>query len=237
MSGLALLGFGPDGWGRLLLSGCLLTLQVSLCSMAIGTVLGGLLAWARIRGPRPVRALTAAYGIVLRGVPELLVIFLLYFGLPSLIASLWSAMGWPPPGLLPAFVTGGLAIGLVSAAYQAEVFRGGVAAIPVGQFEAARALGLTDLLCLRRILIPQMLRITLPALGNVWQFNLKDSALVSVIGLAELMRVSLVGAGSTRQPFLFLSAAIVLYLVLTSISDLAFRTLDRRFSQDAKEAS
>jgi octopine/nopaline transport system permease protein len=235
MTDLSLLGFGADGWGRLLLAGCALTIELSLSSMAIGTVLGGLLAWARLRGPLPVRAFAAGYGIVLRGVPELLVILLLYFGLPSLIVAVWAAMGWSAPGLPPAFLIGSIAIGLVSAAYQAEVFRGGVAAIAVGQLEAARASGMTGLLSFRRILIPQVVRVTLPALGNIWQFNLKDSALVSVIGLAELMRISLVGAGSTRLPFLFFAAAIVLYLAMTTVSDAVFRALDRALDRGRAE--
>ncbi|PZP65985.1 MULTISPECIES: ABC transporter permease [Alphaproteobacteria] len=228
MSALDLLGFGPDGWGPMLLRGVATTIALSVTSMAIGTLLGGLLAWGRLRGPGPVRVASAAYGVVLRGVPELLVILLLYFGLPTLIGWIAQALGFAAPPTAPAFLLGALSIGLVSAAYQAEVFRGGVAAVPRGQMEAARAFGLGEGMAFRRVLAPQLLRVTLPALGNVWQFNLKDSALVSVTGLSELMRTSLVGAGSTRQPFLFFAAAIVLYLALTSVSDAGFRALNRR---------
>lgn len=228
MTDIALLGFGPDGWGPMLLRGCGVTIALSVTSMAIGTLLGGLLAWARLRGRAPVQVAAATYGVILRGVPELLVILLLYFGLPTLIAGIAQGLGLAAPPPAPAFLIGSLSIGLVSAAYQAEIFRGGVAAVPRGQMEAARALGFGEALAFRRVLVPQLLRVTLPALGNVWQFNLKDSALVSVTGLAELMRISLVGAGSTREPFLFFVAAIVLYLLMTSLSDAAFRALNRR---------
>ncbi len=223
-----LLGFGPDGWALALVHGCLLTLAIAATSMATGTGLGALLAWARARGPRPIAALVAIYGVVLRGVPELLVILLLYFSAPALLGSLCAALGLADPGSPPPFLTGSIAVGLVSAAYQAEIFRGGMLAIAPGQWEAAQAGGIGPLLGFRRILLPQILRNILPAMGNVWQFNLKDSALISVTGLAELMRTSLVAAGSTREPLLFFSAAIVLYLVLTSLSGVVFNRLERR---------
>lgn len=225
---LALLGLGPDGWGMALLDGCLLTIAIAAASMAIGTVWGALLAWARARGPAPLGRLVAIYGVVLRGVPELLVILLLYFSAPALLAAFCAALGLPVPGSPPPFLTGSVAVGLVSAAYQAEIFRGGMNAIAPGQWEAAQAAGLGLWLGFRRILLPQILRNILPAMGNVWQFNLKDSALISVTGMAELMRTSLVAAGSTREPLLFFSAAIVLYLVLTSLSGVAFGALERR---------
>lgn len=222
-----LLGFGPDGWAMALLHGCLLTLAIAAASMAIGTIWGAVLAWARARGPRPLAWLVAVYGVVLRGVPELLVILLLYFSAPTLLTALCARLGLPALGSPPPFLTGSLAVGLVSAAYQAEIFRGGVLAIPPGQWEAAQAAGFGPWLGFRRILLPQILRNILPAMGNAWQFNLKDSALISVTGLAELMRTSLVAAGSTREPLLFFSAAILLYLVLTSLSGVVFSRLER----------
>jgi octopine/nopaline transport system permease protein len=228
MNFLGLLGFGPDGWGRALVDGCLLTLAISLASMAIGTVGGGLLAWTRLSGPAALARLASVYGVVLRGVPELLIILLLYFSAPGLVSGLCDLLGLPSPGSPPAFLTGSLAVGLVSAAYQAEIFRGGVLAIAPGQREAAQAAGHGGLLMFRRILLPQILHNVLPALGNVWQFNLKDSALISITGLAELMRTSLVAAGSTRLPFLFFSAAIALYLLLTSLSSVVFERLEGR---------
>ncbi len=224
----ALLGFGAEGWGWALLSGAALTLAVALTAMAIGTVLGAALTVAQVsRWPWLTRS-AAIYGLVLRGVPELLVVLLLYFGAPGLLAEVAALFGLPAPGSPPAFLTGSLAIGLVSAAYQAEVFRGGLLAVPRGQIEAAMAAGMGPFTRFRRVIAPQVLHRALPPLGNIWQFNLKDSALVSITGLAELMRVSLVAAGSSRQPFLFFAAAMALYLVLTSVSSAAFGLLERR---------
>ncbi|EGD58256.1 octopine ABC transporter, permease protein [Novosphingobium nitrogenifigens DSM 19370] len=227
----ALLGFGTDGWGRVLVLGAVLTLALSLASMTIGSVLGALLAWARGSRRGWLARLATAYGVIMRGVPELLVVLLLYFGAPGLMAAVAGLFGLPAPGSPPAFLTGSLAIGLVSAAYQAEVFRGGLLAVPKGQVEAALAAGMGPWLRFRRIVLPQVLHHVLPPLGNVWQFNLKDSALVAITGLAELMRVSLVAAGSTRRPFLFFAAAMVLYLALTSLSSAVFRRIEARGSQ------
>lgn len=223
-----LIGFGPDGWGWALVSGAGLTLAVALVAMAIGSVLGGILAAAAASRRPWLMRIAAIYGLVLRGVPELLVVLLLYFGTPELLAALAAFFGLAAPGSPPAFLTGSIAIGLVSAAYQAEVFRGGMLAVPHGQIEAAMAAGMGPATRLRRIILPQVLHHVLPPLGNIWQFNLKDSALVSITGLAELMRVSLVAAGSTRRPFVFFAAAMVLYLMLTSASSAVFRLLERR---------
>ena len=227
LSVATLIGFGPDGWGWALVSGAGLTLAVALVAMVIGSVLGGILAAAASRRPWLMR-IAAIYGLVLRGVPELLVVLLLYFGTPELLAALAALFGLAAPGSPPAFLTGSIAIGLVSAAYQAEVFRGGMLAVPHGQIEAAMAAGMGPATRLRRVILPQVLHHVLPPLGNIWQFNLKDSALVSITGLAELMRVSLVAAGSTRRPFVFFAAAMVLYLMLTSASSAVFRLLERR---------
>lgn len=225
------LGFGADGWGWALVSGAALTLAVAFAAMAIGTVLGAMLTAAQVSRVSWLARLAAAYGLLLRGVPELLVVLLLYFGAPGMLAAIAALFGLPAPGSPPAFLTGSLAIGLVSAAYQAEVFRGGLLAVPPGQVEAAMAAGMGPLTRFRRVIAPQVLHRVLPPLGNIWQFNLKDSALVSITGLAELMRVSLVAAGSTRRPFLFFAAAMVLYLVLTSASSALFGLLERRGSR------
>ena len=211
-----------------LLSAAALTMAVAAAAMLIGTVLGAALTAAGASRWRWLARLATIYGLILRGVPELLVVLLLYFGAPGLLAWFAALFGLPAPGSPPAFLTGSLAIGLVSAAYQAEVFRGGLLAVPTGQIEAAMAAGMGPFTRLSRIIAPQVLHRVLPPLGNIWQFNLKDSALVSITGLAELMRVSLVGAGSTRRPFLFFAAAMVLYLVLTSASSALFRLMERR---------
>jgi octopine/nopaline transport system permease protein len=228
---LTTLGFGQGGWGGLLLLGALMTLAVTLVALAIGAVIGSVVAWAKLsRGLLP-RFLGDAYTTVFRGVPELLIIYLIYFGGSrgvSAIGAMFGAQGFIG---LPAFLAGAIGVGLISASYQAEVFRGSFLAVAAGEIEAARAIGMPQLLRFRRIVVPQVLRFALPGLGNVWQLSLKDSALVSVTGLAELMRQSQVAAGSTHLYFTFYIAGGCLYLVLTTLSDRVFGAAEKRVAK------
>lgn len=222
------LGFGPTGWGGLLLLGALMTVAVTLTSLAIGSVFGSLVAWAKLsRGLLP-RLVGDAYTTVFRGVPELLIIYLIYFGGSRAVTSIGAMFGLEGFLGLPSFLAGALAVGVISGAYQAEVYRGAFLAVSKGEIEAARAIGMHRWLRFRRIIVPQVLRFALPGLGNVWQLSLKDSALVSVTGLAELMRTSQVAAGSTHQYFAFYLVGGGLYLVLTTISDRAFGAAEKR---------
>jgi octopine/nopaline transport system permease protein len=222
------LGFGPTGWGGLLLIGAVTTLAVTLVALALGSVFGALVAWAKLsRGLIP-RFVGDAYTTVFRGVPELLIIYLVYFGGSRAVTSIGAVFGIEGFLGLPSFLAGALAVGVISGAYQAEVYRGAFLAVSRGEIEAARAIGMNRMLRFRRIVVPQVLRFALPGLGNVWQLSLKDSALVSVTGLAELMRSSQVAAGSTHQYFLFYVVGGALYLVLTSISDRAFGAAEKR---------
>ena len=228
---LTTLGFGQGGWGGLLLLGALMTLAVTLVALAIGAVSGSVVAWAKLsRGVLP-RFLGDAYTTVFRGVPELLIIYLIYFGGSrgvSAIGAMFGAQGFIG---LPAFLAGAIGVGLISASYQAEVFRGSFLAVAAGEIEAARAIGMPQFLRFRRIIVPQVLRFALPGLGNVWQLSLKDSALVSVTGLAELMRQSQVAAGSTHLYFTFYIAGGCLYLVLTTLSDRVFGAAEKRVAK------
>ena len=231
---LALFGFGPAGWGAALLRATLVTLAVAVSAFAIGAVLGAGVAAAKLSGSRALRAAGDAYTTVLRGVPDLLIIYLVYFGGSAIVTRLGQAMGAEGFLGLPSFLAGALACGLVSAAYQAEVFRGAALTVPRGQIEAARALGMDGSLRFRHVLVPQIVTIALPGLGNVWQLALKESALVSVTGLVELLRQSQIGAGSTHQPFAFYVAAGALYLVLTTGSTLLFGRAEWRMSRSLR---
>ncbi|MFS2174589.1 ABC transporter permease [Rhizobium pisi] len=228
MASLELLGFGSTGWGALLILATLMTLAVTATALAIGAVLGALVAFAKLSGNPFLVTLGNVYTTVFRGVPELLIIYLIYFGGSSAITSIGTAMGYEGFLGLPSFAAGALAVGIISGAYQAEVFRGAYLAISKGELEAASAIGMHRGLRFRRIIMPQVLRYAIPGLGNVWQLSLKDSALISVTGLAELMRTSQVAAGSTRQYFLFFIAGGCLYLILTSLSDRIFNGAERR---------
>jgi octopine/nopaline transport system permease protein len=231
MSGLEPLGFGEGGWGGLLLLGALMTLAVTLTALAIGAAIGALVAWGKLSTNWLPRVLGDAYTTVFRGVPELLIIYLIYFGGSrgvSWIGSLFGAHGFIG---LPAFAAGAIGVGLISASYQAEVYRGSFLAVSAGEIEAARAIGMSRWLRFRRIIAPQVMRFSLPGLGNVWQLSLKDSALISVTGLAELMRNSQVAAGSTRLYFTFYIAGGALYLILTTLSDRVFGAAEKRVAK------
>jgi octopine/nopaline transport system permease protein len=231
MSTFELIGFGPNGWGGLLLTGAVLTLLVTVAAMLIGAAVGALVAAAKLSPRRASRIAGDAYTTVFRGVPELLIIYLIYFGGGSAVGTIATWFGSQSYVGIPAFLTGAVAVGLISASYQAEVFRGSFLAVVPGEIEAARAIGMSRVMRFRRIIVPQVLRFALPGLGNVMQLSLKDSALISVTGLAELMRSSQVAAGSTRLYFTFYIAGCALYLVLTTLSDRGFALAEKRMGR------
>ena len=230
------LGFGERGWGLALLEGAVTTIFVSIAGLAIGAALGSLVAWAKLSGARVAGAVGEAYAALFRGLPELLVVYFVYFGSSALLTSLGHAVGFEGFIGVPAFAAGALAVGVISGAYQAEVYRGAFLAIARGELEAARAVGMNRFLMFRRIIAPQVLRFAIPGLGNLWQVALKDSSLISVTGLAELMRVSQVAAGSTREPFTFYVAGGLLYLVITSLSNRVFDAAETRATRGLRRA-
>jgi octopine/nopaline transport system permease protein len=236
MAILQLIGFGSTGWGALLLLGALMTLCVTAVALAIGAVFGAIIAAAKLSGNLILKTLGNVYTTVFRGVPELLIIYLIYFGGSSAITSIGKSLGYEGFLGMPSFAAGALAVGIISGAYQAEVFRGAYLAISKGELEAASAIGMHGGLRFRRIIMPQVLRYAIPGMGNVWQLSLKDSALISVTGLAELMRTSQVAAGSTRQYFLFFIVGGALYLILTSLSDRVFNGAERRANRSMPSA-
>ncbi len=223
MSYIELMGFGPRGWGLLLLQATLMTVTVSCVAFMLGSVLGALIAWARIQGNRALRFGAEVYTTVLRGIPDLLVIYLLYFGGSAAMTAVGHALGAQGFVGVNAFASGAIAVGIISGAYQSEIFRGAFGAIARGELEAARAVGMSGRLLFRRIVVPQTLRFAIPGLGNVWQLALKESALISVVGLTEILRQAQVGAGSTRQPFAFFITAAALYLMLSSVTGWGFQ--------------
>ena len=168
--------------------------------------------------------------------PELLVVYFVYFGSSALLTALANLVGIEGFVGVPSFAAGALAVGIVSGAYQAEVYRGAYLAIARGELEAAKSVGMARFLMFRRIIAPQVLRFAIPGLGNLWQVALKDSSLISVTGLAELMRVSQVAAGSTRQPFVFYLAGGVLYLLLTAFSNRVFDKAEARATRGLRRA-
>jgi octopine/nopaline transport system permease protein len=237
VGGLGIFGFGQGGWGLALLQGAAMTLLVSACGLLIGAGLGSLVAWARLSGARVSGLIGSAYAALFRGLPELLLVYFVYFGTSTLLTAAANALGYEGFVGVPSFAAGSLAVGVISGAYQAEVFRAAYLAIARGELEAAVSVGMTRLLMFRRIIAPQVLRFALPGLGNLWQVALKDSSLISVTGLSELMRVSQVGAGSTHRPFAFYLGGAVLYLAMTLISNRLFDVAEARATRGLRRAA
>ncbi|MBO0343949.1 ABC transporter permease subunit [Roseibium sp. CAU 1637] len=229
-----LMSFGEGGWGPVMVMGALVTVILAICGFTIGAVFGAFAAWAKIAGNRTLRVTADVYTTVLRGIPDLLVIYLFYFGGSAFLT--WVGRLFGSDGFigLPGFAAGALAIGITSGAQHTEVFRGAYRAVAAGEIEAAIATGMPRTTRFRRIIAPLVLRHALPGLGNVWQIVLKESALVSVTGVVELLRQAQVGAGSTRHPFEFYLAAAMLYLVITSISSATFRSAETYFNRGVR---
>jgi octopine/nopaline transport system permease protein len=234
---MELLSFGDAGWGDEMLRAALMTLAVSISSMLLGLLFGTLGAAAKLSAIPPLRWLAEGYTTIARGVPELLIIYLLFFGGNGAVMFVAGLFGYHGYIELNAFTIGTFAIGAISGAYSTEVIRGAVLAVPAGQIEAAKAIGMARGLMFRRIMFPQVARYALPGLGNVWQFTLKDTALISVTGLVELMRQAHVAAGSTRQPFTFYLVAAALYLVLTTFSNYGFQRAEGWANRGVRRAS
>ncbi len=225
---LSLLAWGTAGWGDEMVRGALMTFAVSSAAFALGIVLG--IAGAALKLSRFFLCRIAAdlYTTLVRGIPELLIIYLVFFG-GSLLLTKISALFFGGDGFinLPLFVTGMSCIGFSSGAYCAEVIRGAVLAVPKGQIEAGRAIGMGSQTLIFRVLVPQVARLALPGLGNIWQLTLKHTALISVIGLVEIMRQSAVAAGSTRRPFTFYAVAGLLYLAVAAVSGRGFAQAEK----------
>ncbi|SDT97527.1 ABC transporter permease [Geopseudomonas guangdongensis] len=219
----------PDlhGFGPALAAGTWMTLKLSLAAVGVGLLLGLLGAVAKT-STRPLpRLLGGAYTTLVRGVPETLWVLMIYYGTVSGLNALGAQFGQPELALDP-FAAGTLALGLCFGAYATEVFRGALLAIPKGQREAGLALGLSAPRIFWRITLPQLWRTALPGLGNLYMILLKDTALVSLISLEELMRKAGVASNATKEPFTFYMSAAVIYLGLTALVMLALHLLEKR---------
>ena len=231
-----LLIFGDAGWGDELIISAIMTILVSLSSMGLGIFVAIFVTWIKISGNTILKILASIYTTVIRGIPELLVIYLIFFGGSSSIMYLAKIFGYNGYIELNAFTMGTLSIGLISAAYSSEVFRGAYSALNRGQLEAAKSLGLSKFNTFKTVLAPQILKYALPGLGNVWQITLKDTALVSVTGLVEIMRQTRIASNVTHSPLTFVLSAAILYLILTTFSSKIFNKIEDYTNKD-KEPS
>jgi polar amino acid transport system permease protein len=224
---LELLALEPPGWGGALLRGALITLQIAGLAFSVGLVFGLLGAGAKLSGNTLLFWLAETYTTVIRAVPELLLIILLFYAGSSGIAALLSSLGLGDVRI-SGFAAAVGVLGVVQGAYQTEVIRGAIVAIPRGQIEAARAYGMSPALRLRRIILPVMLPLAMPGLANLWMILLKDTALISVVGFSELLYTAKQAAGSTKHYFLFYAAAGAIYLAMTLCSNAVLRVMERQ---------
>lgn len=216
-----------QGFGHLLLSGSWMTMQLALTSLVFGLMLGLLGAAAKLSKSPVARGIAVGYTTIIRGIPELLLVLTLYFGGAQVLMWAASFFGYDEYIEVGPFAAGVAALSIAFGAYSTEVFRMAMLEIPKGQSEAAQAMGMTRNQTFLRITMPQLWRLALPGLGNLFQVLLKDTALVSVVGLNELMRQASVGAASTKEPFTFYMAAAVLYLGLTLLATLFTMYMER----------
>ena len=228
---MELLAFGKTGWGDELFIATLMTLAVSITAMFIGFLFALIFTPLKLSNNKFFNLIANCYTTVIRGVPELLVIYLFFFGGSGAIMFVASIFGYNDYIEINAFITGSFAIGIISGAYSTEVFRGAIQSIDKGQFEASKVLGLKKPIHFFKVIMPQMLRLAIPNLSNVWQITLKDTSLISVTGLVEIMRQSYIAAGSTRDPLFFYSFAAVLYLLLTYLSMKFINRLEIKYSK------
>lgn len=238
-----------QGYEASILKGALLTIEVAVLSLLLAMLLGMLGALAKMAPYRWARAIATLYTTIIRGIPDLVLMMLIFFGGQILLNN---GLSWfnefinqwltardpnhewvaylPDYIDISPFVAGVLTIGFIFGAYMAETFRGAILAVDKGELEAAKAYGMSAAMSFRRILLPQMIRHAIPGFGNNWLVLLKTTALVSIIGLEDMVRISSLAAGSTKMPFTFYMAVAIIFLFFTSVSTGLLKLLERKFS-------
>jgi histidine transport system permease protein len=232
---LGLSAFSLKGFGPLLLQGTWMTVKLSVMSLLLAIVLGLFGASAKLSKSALLRIPAQIYTTLIRGIPDLVLMLLIFYSLQTWLTSLTEVMEWDYIEIDP-FSAGVITLGFIYGAYFTETFRGAILAVPRGQVEAATAYGLSRAQRFRFVVFPQMMRFALPGIGNNWQVVLKATALVSIIGLADLVKASQDAGKSTYQLFYFLVLAALIYLVITSVSNFALRWAERRYAAGSREA-
>ena len=237
------------GYEGSILNGAIVTIEVALLSLLLAMTLGMLGALAKLSPYRWARSVATLYTTVIRGIPDLVLMMLIFYGGQMLLnSSLYSINEWVNEWMtssnpnhewieylpdyidISPFVAGILTIGFIFGAYMAETFRGAIMAVDRGELEAAKAYGMSNGLTFRRILLPQMIRHAIPGFGNNWLVLLKTTALVSIIGLEDMVRVGAMAAGSTKMPFTFYMTIAIIFLFFTSVSTGLLKLVERKYS-------
>lgn len=223
----SLLALEPPGWGGVLLAGLLNSIKIAVGGYALGLALGTGGAFGKLYGGPVLKDLLEIYTTLVRAIPELVLILLLYYAGTDVLNQMLAAMGYGPVDI-SGLAAGIFVIGVVQGAYSTEVLRGAIKAVPAGQIEAARAYGMSPTQIMRRITLPAMLPHAIPGLSNLWLIATKDTALLAVVGFSELTLVTRQAAGSTKAYLLFFCAAGALYLALTLVSNVIIRIIETR---------
>jgi histidine transport system permease protein len=222
------------GYGPLILTGTWETLKLAVLSLLVSLVLGLAGASCKLSRNTILRSVAAAYTTLIRGVPDLVLMLLIFFSMQIGLNQITDALGADVIDIDP-FAAGVVTLGFIYGAYFAETFRGAFLSVPRGQLEAATAYGMTRAQSFRRILFPQMMRFALPGVGNNWQVLLKATALVSLIGLSDLVKVSQDAGNATFKMYLFIGVTGLVYLALTTLSNGVLYMLDRRYSVGVRQ--
>lgn len=231
---LGLLSFGPSGWGDEILTGVWLTVRLALVTLPFGLVIGFLVALAKDSGEPSLMIAGDIFTTIFRGLPELLTLFIVYYGGQIVLAQVF-ALFTDTYIEVNGFMAGVVALGLVFSAFSSEVFLGALRGIPKGQYEGGMALGFSSFQITRLIILPQLFRLALPGITNLWLVLLKDTALVSVIALDDLLRKTNIAVGVTKQPFFFYTLACVIYLAMSIVSSAGLSSVERHVNKSRTE--
>jgi histidine transport system permease protein len=223
-----------SGYGPVLLNGTWLTIQLALLSLLISVMIGLIGASSKLSNFKIARSIATVYTTLIRSVPDLVIMLLIYYSLQLGLNSITESLGMEQIDINP-FVAGVITLAFIYGAYFTETFRGAFQSVPKGQIEAAFAYGMTPLQVFRRVLFPQMMRFALPGIGNNWQVLIKATALVSIIGLTDIVKITQDAGRSTMDVFYFSVIAAVIYLAITTVSNLILMWLERRYSAGVKK--
>ena len=224
-----------QGYGPLLLNGTWQTVKLAVLSLVFAFVLGLLGAGAKLSKNRVTYGVGTIYTTLVRGVPDLVLMLLLFYSLQICLNNLTDLLGWDQIDINP-FVAGVAVLGFIYGAYFTETFRGAFLAVPRGQLEAGAAYGMSGWQVFTRIMFPQMMRFALPGIGNNWQVMVKATALVSIIGLADIVKASQDAGKGTLRFFFFTLFAGAIYLVITTVSNFVLMYLEKRYSTGVRKA-
>ncbi|HCJ6669510.1 ABC transporter permease [Acinetobacter baumannii] len=223
-----------SGYGPLLLSGTWMTIQLALLSLLLSVIIGLIGASSKLSNIKALRYIATAYTTLIRSVPDLVIMLLLFYSLQLGLNQITEALQMDQIDINP-FVAGVITLAFIYGAYFTETFRGAFQSVPRGQIEAAMAYGMTPWQVFHRVLFPQMMRFALPGIGNNWQVLIKATALVSIIGLTDIVKITQDAGRSTMQLFFFSIIAAAIYLAITTVSNLILIWFERHYSAGVRK--